>query len=150
MSTDSPNPEIKSALLVAQVSYEEAVKIEDLEGKRVLRFRVPPSMQGHTFEVDVTEPSASSEPIGPSRIEYVLGTEFVIHEAEVPSSTFEVGYSHLAMAPEFERCEVSLSYSNRKAPGYPRTPFWPSREPVASCKDSLLRLKRWNSPGLCI
>jgi hypothetical protein len=119
MSTDNPNPEIESELLVAQVSYEEAVKIEDVEGKRVFRLRIPPLMQGHTFAVDMTEQSASSEPTGPFRIEYVLGTEFVIHEAEVPSSTFEAGYSHLTLAPGLERCEWSLRYCDRRAPELP-------------------------------
>jgi hypothetical protein len=102
MSTDKPNPEIERELLV---SYARNVKIEEVEGKPVARLSFPPSMQGHTFEMSLKETSASWEPTGPFRIEYVLGTEFAIHEDEAPLCTFEAGYSHLAMTPELGRLD---------------------------------------------
>jgi hypothetical protein len=113
MSTDNPNPEIERGLLV---SYERNIKIEEVAGKPVARLSFPPFMQGHTFAMDLTETSASSEPTGPFRIEYVLGTEFAIHEDEAPLCTFEAGYSHLAMTPELGLFSVLLSYSDTKAP----------------------------------
>ncbi len=88
-------------------------------------------MQGHTFAVDLdfTNPPDSSDPTGPFRIEYVLGTEFAIHEAEAPSCTFEAGYSHLALTPELERLTVSLRYIDRKVSEL-------SKEAVLSLKGS--------------
>jgi hypothetical protein len=113
MSTDNSNPEIERGLLV---SYERDVKIEEVEGKPIVHLSFPPFMQGHTFAMDLKETSASSEPTGPFRIEYVLGTEFAIHENEAPLCTFEAGYSHLAITPELGRFSVLLSYSDTKAP----------------------------------
>jgi len=126
MSTDNPNPEIERGLLV---SYERDVKIEEVEGKPVVRLSFPSFLQGHIFEMDLKEKSASSEPTGPFRIEYVLGTEFAIHEDEAPLCTFEAGYSHLAMTPELGRLRVFLSYIDTKAPGL-------SREAVIDFKGS--------------
>src|SRR5687767_12525684 len=129
MSIDNTNPKTKPELQELMVSFEDVGKVEEIEGKRLVRFVSPPLMQGHTFAVDLdfTDPPDSSDPTGPFRIEYVLGTEFAIHENEAPSCTFEAGYSHLALAPELERLTISLNYIDRKAPE-------PSKKAVLSLK----------------
>ena len=118
MSTDNTNPEIKPELRELMVSFEGAWKVEEIEGNRLVRFMFPPLMQGHTFALDLgfTNSPDSSDPTGPFRIEYVLGTEFAIHENEAPSCTFEAGYSHLTLTPELERLTVPLKYIDRKVP----------------------------------
>jgi hypothetical protein len=99
------------------VSHQDTVKIEEIAGRKIARFSVPPLMQGHTFAVELSDPASDSTPIGPFRIEYVLGTEFVIHADELPSFRFEDGFSHLVMAPELARLKVTLQYVDTKSPG---------------------------------
>jgi hypothetical protein len=91
-------------------------KIEEINGKPVARFSVEPSMQGHTFAVDLSKAAFESAPTGPFRIEYVLGSEFIIHQAELPSFAFEDGFSHLAMAPDLARLQITLKYVDTNSP----------------------------------
>jgi hypothetical protein len=114
MATDAFDNTAASELLV---SHQDTVKIEEVAGRKIARFSVPPLMQGHTFAVDLSDSTPDSTPTGPFRIEYVLGTEFVIHEDELPSFRFEDGYSHLVMAPELARLEVTLQYVDTNSPG---------------------------------
>ncbi len=41
MSTDNTNPEIKPELRELMVSFEEVGKVEEIEGKRFVRFSSP-------------------------------------------------------------------------------------------------------------
>jgi hypothetical protein len=75
MSRDESSPNLERQLLV---SHERSVRIEEIDGRPVARFSVPPGMQGHTFAVELSDPSSVAEPIGPFRLEYALGSEFVI------------------------------------------------------------------------
>jgi len=81
-----------------------------------VRFTVAPFMQGHTFAVEPSNSASDSIPTGPFRIEYVLGTEVVLHD-ELPAFRFEDGYSHFVMAPELARLAVSLQYVPTHSPG---------------------------------
>ena len=63
------------------------------------------------------EATSDSTPTGPFRIEYVLGTEFVIHENELHSFRFEDGYSYLVRTPELAGLELHLQYSATDSPG---------------------------------
>jgi hypothetical protein len=74
-------------------------------------------MEGHTFGVDMRESASDSTPTGPFRIEYVLGTEFVIHENELHSFRFEDGYSYLVRTPELAGLELHLQYHATNSPG---------------------------------
>lgn len=47
MSNDTPKDELV-------VSVQKAVKIEEIEGKKVARFSVDPLLQGHTFSIELT------------------------------------------------------------------------------------------------
>jgi hypothetical protein len=117
MSTDELDGSLDRELLV---SHQDAIKIEEINGKPVARFSVEPSMQGHTFAVDLTNSVSEPDPTGPFRIEYVLGSEFVIHQGELPSSAFEEGFSHLAMAPDLAQLQVTLNYVDTKSPNVQR------------------------------
>jgi hypothetical protein len=117
MSTDERDGLLDSELLV---SHQSAIKIEEVNGKPVARFSVEPSMQGHTFAVDLSDAASEPAPTGPFRIEYVLGSEFIIHEAELPSFAFEEGFSHLTMGPDLARLQVTLKYVDTKSPDVPR------------------------------
>lgn len=98
------------------VSRQNAVTIEEVNGKPTARFTVEPSMQGHTFALDLSEVDSESVPTGPFRIEYVLGSEFVIHENELPAFVFEQGFSHLTKSPDLERLQVTLKYFDARFP----------------------------------
>jgi hypothetical protein len=98
------------------VSHEGSIKIEKINGRPVVRFSIPPGMQGHTFAIDLSCSEEPSVPTGPFRFEYVLGSEFAIYESDLPSASFEMGYSHLKLAQELERATVSLHYVDTKAP----------------------------------
>jgi len=103
-----------------QVSYQGAVKIEEIAGKETARFSVGPFMEGHTFGMELRDPTTDSTPTGPFRIEYVLGTEFVIHENELPAFRFEDGYSHLVMTPELAGLELHILYRDTNSPDIQR------------------------------
>ena len=79
------------------VSYESSVRIGEVDGNRVARFMVPAGMRGHTFAVELTDPSSPEVPIGPFRLEYALASEFAIYEDKLPLNSFEAGYSHLIL-----------------------------------------------------
>jgi hypothetical protein len=70
--------------------------------------------------VDLSDAASEPAPTGPFRIEYVLGSEFIIHEAELPSFAFEEGFSHLTMGPDLARLQVTLKYVDTKSPDVPR------------------------------
>lgn len=97
------------------VSRQGTVMIEKINGKSVARISVEPSMEGHTFAVDLSNAASGPDPIGPFRIEYVLGSEFIIHQGELPSFAFEEGFSHLAMSPDLARHQVTLKYTDSKS-----------------------------------
>lgn len=113
MSTRKPD-NISQGVLV--VHLQKAVEIEEIDGRKVVRFTVEPSLQGHTFAVDLNISGEDTTPKGPFRIEYVLGSEFVIHERELPALPPEDGYSHLAITPEFAKFAITLKYSDDKTP----------------------------------
>jgi hypothetical protein len=117
MSTDEREGSLDRELLV---SRQGAIKIEEVNGKPIARFSVEPSMQGHTFAVDLSDSASEPDPTGPFRIEFVLGSEFVIHEGELPSFSFEDGFSHLAMTPDLAQLQVTLNYVDTKSPAVRR------------------------------
>jgi hypothetical protein len=96
------------------------LKIEEIDGRKVARFSLEPWMQGHTFSVDLSETASGVTPTGPFRIEYVLGTEFVIHEDEIPHFRFEEGYSHLETTPALDRLSVTIKYVDTSCPDVPK------------------------------
>jgi hypothetical protein len=114
---DQSSSDVERELLV---SHEASVRIEELDGKPVARFVVPTGMQGHTFAVDLSDPSSAEIPIGPFRLEYALGSDFAIYEDKLTISGFEAGYSHFVLAPKFEGAAMSLKYSDTKTPGLVR------------------------------
>jgi hypothetical protein len=114
MSQDEASPNLERELLV---SHEGPIRIEEVDGRPVARFLVPPGMRGHTFAVDLSDPSSAGVPIGPFRLEYALGSEFMIYEDTFLSSRFEAGYSHFGLAAQLEQAAVSLKYSDTKTPG---------------------------------
>ena len=114
MTTDAVANTAADELLVL---YHDTVKIEEVAGRKVVRFAVAPLMQGYTFAVEPSGAASESPPTGPFRIEYVLGTEVVIPEDELPSFRFEDGYSYRVTAPELVHLAVSLQYVPTPSPG---------------------------------
>jgi hypothetical protein len=92
MATDASDNTAIGGYLVA---HQDMTQIEEVDGRKIARFKRQPFMDGHTFVAILSDSSYDSTPPGPFRIEYVLGTEFVIHENELPSLRFEDGYSYL-------------------------------------------------------
>ena len=92
------------------VSSQKSLKVEESQGRKVVRYPLEPWMQGHTFAVDMSVNASEEIPAGPFRIEYILGTEFVLHGSELPSLRLEEGYSYLKTSQEFDRLDVSLRY----------------------------------------
>jgi hypothetical protein len=98
------------------VSGYKAVRVEEIDGKPVARLPIEQFMQGHTFCVDLTETGSGVVSKGPFRIEYVLGTEFVIHEHELPAVVFEQGYSHLKKGSDIDKFQIALTYFDTRSP----------------------------------
>jgi hypothetical protein len=98
------------------VSSQKSLKIEESQGRNVVRYRLEPWMEGHTFAVDMSVNPLEETPAGPFRIEYTLGTEFVLYESELPSLRLEEGYSYLRTSQEFDRLNVSLKYVDTTYP----------------------------------
>lgn len=98
------------------LSHEGSIRIEEVDGKPVARFMVPPGMQGHTFALDLSDPASVEANIGPFRLEYVLGSEFAIYQDTLPINNFEAGYSHFLLATKLGGATMSLKYSDTKTP----------------------------------
>lgn len=98
------------------VSYEGAIRIEEIDGKPVARFRVPTGMQGHTFALDLSDSASDEAKLGPFRLEYVLGSDFAIYEDTFTISNFEIGYSHFLLPTQLEGATMSLKYNDTKTP----------------------------------
>jgi hypothetical protein len=133
MSKDEPASNVERELLV---SHESSVRIEEIEGNRVARFTVPPGMRGHTFAVELSDPSSPEVPTGPFRLEFALGSEFVIYEDKLPINPVEAGYSHFVLAPRLADATMSLKYSDTKTPGIVRE----ARMTFATSENILQRL----------
>lgn len=117
MSRNESSSSLERELLV---SHEGSIRIEEVDGKPVARFIVPPGMQGHTFAVDLSDTSSHEVPAGPFRLEYALGSEFAIYENNLTINGFEAGYSHVVLAPKLEGAVISLKYSDTKTPNIVR------------------------------
>jgi len=113
MSKDESSSDGERELLV---SYESSVRIEEVDGNRVARFMVPAGMRGHTFAVELTDPSSPEVPIGPFRLEYALASEFAIYEDKVPLNSFEAGYSHFVLPPKLAGATMKLTYTDTRSP----------------------------------
>lgn len=98
------------------VGSQRSLKIEESQGKKVVRYPLEPWMQGHTFAVDLSMNASGEIPAGPFRVEYILGTEFVLYESELPSLRLEEGYSYLKTSQEFDRLDISLKYVDTTSP----------------------------------
>jgi hypothetical protein len=55
------------------VSATQELQAEEINGRKMARFQVPPAMQGHTFALELNASGRDTVPTGPFRIEYVLG-----------------------------------------------------------------------------
>jgi hypothetical protein len=102
------------------VGSQRSLKIEESQGKKVVRYPLEPWMQGHTFAVDLSMNASGEIPAGPFRVEYILGTEFVLYESDLPSLRLEEGYSYLKTSQEFDRLDVSLKYVDTTSPDVQR------------------------------
>ncbi len=66
------------------VSHQGIVRIEEINGIPVARFSVEPSMQGHTFAVDLSDTASAPSPIGPFRIEYASAVNSLFTKLSYP------------------------------------------------------------------
>ena len=88
------------------ISRQSAVKIEEINGRPVVRFSVDPSMQGHTFAVDISD--TASEPVLAANSS---STRVSYHH--FPSKT---GIRTWQLTPDLERLGVTLKYADTKSP----------------------------------
>jgi hypothetical protein len=133
MGTDSFDKTAAGELLV---SFQDTAIIEEVDGRKIFRCPVPPLMQGHTFAVDMIDPASDdATPTGPFRIEYVLGTEFVIHADELSSFRFEDGYSHLVMAPDLRALRLPSSILTQNSPVLEKRLCLRCKAPTPLCRD---------------
>lgn len=98
------------------IGRQSSLKIEENQGRKVVRYPLEPWMQGHTFAVDLSVDASEEFPAGPFRIEYILGTEFVLYESELPSIRLEEGYSYLKTSQELDRLDAPLRYVDTTSP----------------------------------
>jgi hypothetical protein len=99
----------------------QELQVEEINGRKILRFQVPPAMQGHTFELELNASGRDTAAAGPFRIEYVLGSEFLIHQPELPPQHLQEGFSHISVGSEFDNLRITLAYSDDKEHKISRT-----------------------------
>jgi hypothetical protein len=91
-------------------------KIEESGGKKIAKINFPPHFQGHTFAVDIGQPGRVRHAIGPYRIEFVLGSEFLLYRFDLETIDLEKGYSNLELGESITKLEsISLHYINTES-----------------------------------
>lgn len=98
------------------LSLEGEAQVEERDGQKLLRFDVPPHMQGHTFALNLYRSAVDAEPIGPFKFEFVLGSEFALYEPDLSAVNFAVGFSHLTCSESLSKVRLSLVYAQTDTP----------------------------------
>lgn len=90
--------------------------VQENGGKKMAKMSVPAYFQGHTFAVDFSLPGKTSEYGGPYRVEFVLGSEFLLHRSDMARVDLQQGYSNLSLGKSIAKAKsVSLYYENTKS-----------------------------------
>jgi hypothetical protein len=99
-------------------------KIEEVDGEKVVRFSLPKAFQGHNFAADFYQNRDAATPEGPFLIDFVLCSEFVIHERDLPMTKLESGHSYLKLGKSLSKvARVVLIYSHPPDSGEPKEGF---------------------------
>jgi hypothetical protein len=89
--------------------YSAKVPIEEADGLKFVRFRIPSDYQGHTFALDILDGTTTGEvPTGPYRIKFVLTSEFLIHLSSADGPKCNTGFSHILVSDKLAQAKVKF------------------------------------------
>jgi hypothetical protein len=120
MSSKEKDKEAKNEAFVV---HHTTVKVEEEGGRKFVKFVTPKALQGHTFALEFTPEGQDVEPLGPYRIEYILTSDFFVHESILASSVdLESGRSYLRLGSGLQNVEqIHLRYSDSNNPSVVHT-----------------------------
>ena len=108
----------KNELSALSEFYSEGA-VEKIGEKNVLRFKAPRDYQGHTIAMDILGKNKEEfVQSGPFRIEYALGSNFIIHNHDLSSVDLDSGFSNLRITGRMaEKKDIVIIYAwpNQKA-----------------------------------
>jgi len=96
------------------MEFKGSAKVQEIGGKKVVRFSIPATFQGHTFAIDFSINGAEQELSGKYRIEYILGNSFINEQFDLKKNSFSKGFTNLILAGKLKDIEhISCHYGLR-------------------------------------
>lgn len=99
------------------VQHSSTSRVEEVGGKKMLRFTIPAAFQGHTFAIDLQKSGKEQKRVGPFRIEFVLCNEFQVYSNDLGGIDPELGFSNLTVGPPMNKLNcISVVYGRSDKP----------------------------------
>lgn len=101
-----------------KAEFEAEGKITEKNGKKLATFPIPPYFQGHHFAVDMRSPGIARPEGGPLRVEFILGSEFLLYQSDIKDIDVDQGYSNLQLGESITQATpIRLCYERTDQPG---------------------------------
>ncbi|MBW1702912.1 MAG: hypothetical protein JRJ50_12500 [Deltaproteobacteria bacterium] len=94
------------------MEFKGSAKVHEEKGKKVAKFSIPTSFQGHTFAVDFSINGDEQQISDDYRIEYILGNSFANDQISLKENELHEGFSNLILAGKMKEIEhISCYYA---------------------------------------
>jgi hypothetical protein len=95
----------------SSLSWEGQGRIEEINGEKIVRFSFPKAFQGHSCALNLFQNREPFTPEGPYLIDYVLCSDFLIHEGGSDAKRPESGHSYLKLGKSLQQLSrVTVTY----------------------------------------
>lgn len=103
--TNEPEPGITPG-----VAHAGRATITEVDGEKVARMPIPKSFSGHSWAIDFFQNREGTVPAGPYTLDFVLGTEFLLHD-QAPAAAAHHGYSYVSFGGKISTLSaIEVSY----------------------------------------
>ena len=93
------------------LSWEGLGRIEEINGEKIAKFPFPKAFQGHSCALNFFQNREHFTPEGPYLIDYVLCSDFLIHEGDADAKRPGSGHSYLKLGKSLQKLSrVTVSY----------------------------------------
>jgi hypothetical protein len=91
--------------------FEGEGKVQEAGGKKIVEMPLPVEFQGHTYALDVSWTGRTKAEGGPYRLEFVLGSEFLLYRLDLKTIDLDQGCSNLRLGKSMTKLKsMSLHY----------------------------------------
>lgn len=96
----------------SDASHSGEGQVREEDGEKFIDFTIPRAFQGHTFALDLVPDADPGEPTGPWTVDFVLCSDFLLHENRTLSIKAEQGHSYLVLGEDLRNVSsVAATYS---------------------------------------